>query len=79
MARSNLELHEEVLKKLLENLKEEVILENCRHHSNQCFYLKESIKIYKKIWEKETDIIDSREGNTLSMPILEMFTASLVI
>ena len=49
MARSNLELQEEVLKKLLENVKEEVILENCRHHSNECFYLKESIKIYKKM------------------------------
>ena len=38
MARSNLELQEEVLQMLLEHLEKEGILENRVGDSNQCFY-----------------------------------------
>ena len=64
MARSNLELQEEIFQMLLENLKEEGILENCEDDLNQCFYLKESIESYAQKREKVTEIIDSREDDT---------------
>ena len=75
MARSNLELQEEVLQTLLENHKEEGILENCGDDLNQCFYLKESIESYAQKREKVTEIIDSREDDNPVMPILEMLTS----
>ena len=53
--RSSLELQEEVLKILLENLKEEGILENDREDWSQCFYLKELIESYAMKREKETN------------------------
>ena len=74
MARSNLELQEEVLQMLRENLGEEGILENRGDDLNQCFYLKESIESYTKKREKETEIIDLREDDTPGTLILEMLT-----
>ena len=63
MARSNLQLQEEVLQMLLDNL-EEGILENRGNDSNQCFCLKESIESYTKKREKATEIIESTEDDT---------------
>ena len=64
MTRSNLKLQEEVLKMLLDNLKEEGILENPGDYSNQCFYFREFIENYMKKRQKATEIIDSREDDT---------------
>ena len=74
MARSNLKLQEEVLQMLLDNLKEEGILENRGDDSNQCFHLKESIECYTRKRQKAKEIIDSREDDTQGKPILEMLT-----
>ena len=76
MARGNLKLQEEVLQMLLDNLKEEDILENCGDDSSQCFCFKESIESYAKRRQKATEIIDSREGDTQGRPILEPHTPS---
>ena len=72
MARGNLKLQEEVLQMLLDNLKEEDILENRGDDSSQCFCFKESIESYAKRRQKATEIIDSREDYTQG--ILEMDT-----
>ena len=69
MARSNLKFQEEVLQMLLDNLEEEDILEYRGNDSNQCFYLKESVKSYTKKRKKVTEIIESTEDNTQDRPI----------
>ena len=69
MARSNLELQEEVLQMLLENLEEVGILENGGDDSNQCFYL---INLQKVIQRKE-----KQKENDTPTRILEMLTPFL--
>ena len=59
MARSNLNLQEEVLKMLLNNL-EKYRGEHRGNDWNQCLYLKESIASYKKKRQKAPEIIDSK-------------------
>ena len=57
MARSNLELLEEVLQILPENLEKESILENHGDHSYHCFYLKEYIKVVQRKERKREEIL----------------------
>ena len=59
---------------LIDNLKEEGILENRGDDSNLCFYLKESIKSYTRKREKAAEIIESTEDDTQDRQILEMLT-----
>ena len=49
---------------LIDNLKEEGILENRGDDSNQCFYLQESIESYTRKREKAVEIIESTEDDT---------------
>ena len=57
MAKGNLKLQEQVLQMLLDNLKEEDILENRGDDSSQCFCFKESIESYAKRRQKATEIL----------------------
>ena len=50
MARSNLNLQEEVLQMLLDNLGEKGFLENRGDDSNQCFFLE---RAYTKLYEEK--------------------------